>query len=136
MRGSVMFKKSSALWLERMTRSSVWQPTQLRKMPLRGSLPGTLLIHSALLAHNGVSIQENLQVGMRKYFRSNIAPFHDHAATRSEFALPGHHPLAHLGMSGYARGRLRNILFTHASGHLAPVKQHSIPPERRLNSYP
>jgi hypothetical protein len=48
MRGRTVFMKVSALCGERMTRSSVWQLTQLRNTFFCASVPGTLVIHSPL----------------------------------------------------------------------------------------
>jgi len=41
---------SSASCVERATRSSVWQPTQLSSSAFWSSVPGKLIIHSALLS--------------------------------------------------------------------------------------
>src|SRR2546425_1225566 len=48
MRGRTVLVKASASCCERTTRSSVWQPTQLRSSPFCWSVPGTLAIHSPL----------------------------------------------------------------------------------------
>jgi len=59
-----------------------------------------LLVEAALLADYGVRVQENLEVGIGKNHGSYVAPFHDHAASKAEFALTGDHPRAHCWMYG------------------------------------
>ena len=65
-----------------------------------------VLVHAALLAHYGIGIQKNFQIGVRKNLRSDVATFHHHAAASAHRALMRHHPLPHFGMHRHARGAL------------------------------
>ena len=73
MRGSVTWMKSSGLWVERATRSSVWQPTQPSIAFFCWSLPGKLASHSAVRELGGEILGlAQLQVLLRRLLRSHV----------------------------------------------------------------
>ena len=78
---------------------------------------------SPLFADYGIGIKKDLHVCIGKYFGSDVAAFHYYASACAQFLLTGDHPLTHLGMDGNARCPGGHIGFTHALGHVPPVKQ-------------
>ena len=79
-------------------------------------------IQSPLLAHHGVGIEKNLQVGVGKNLGADVAALHDHAAAHAHFALPRDHPLANQGVHGNFGSRLGDIAFADARRNIAFIQ--------------
>src|SRR2546427_175363 len=71
------------------------------------------------------SIQENLQVGVGKYDRANVAPFHHHAAASCGTPLLSHQHRAHPGDHRHLRRRLRHCRRANLVRNICPVHQHA-----------
>ena len=91
-----------------------------------------LLLHAALFTDYGIGVQEDFDIGVGEYLRSNVAAFHDHSAVLAKLALACDHPFANLRMHGHARGTCGDIGFPHALGHITPVEEDTIASQARL----
>src|SRR4029077_1547635 len=85
-----------------------------------------LLIETALLAHDRVCVEKNLEIGVGENLRADVAAFHHYSALSSHILLAGDHPFTHCGVYRDARGGFRDVALANSGGDIFSIEQDAI----------
>ena len=91
-----------------------------------------MLFHTALFAHDRISVEKNLHVGGGEDLGTDVASFHHNTATCPQLLLAGDHPLPHSGMNRHAGSGFGHVRLADALTDLAAIEQNPIAPEAGL----